>query len=211
MKNHFLAALLILLNTLFLKAQEQEYPSVNTPPITEDVFPAGWYKGGNNPQDYTVGLDYIESMTGKASAFIKAKPGLISGSAELIQELKADNYRGDRVRLSGYLKVEMVTGWTGIWMRVEDRDGDDLSMDNMENRPVKGSSDWIKYSVVLDVPLNSEKILFGLLLKGKGQVWVDNFMIERVNTNVPVTDLLMKNSENSRRKILPQNLDFEQQ
>lgn len=209
MKNHFLTAL-ILLNTLILNAQQEEYPSVNSPSITEDVLPLGWYKGGNNPQDYIVGVDYIESMTGKASAFIKAKPGLVSGFAELTQELKADNYRGDRVKLSGYLKVEMVTGWAGMWMRVEDRDGDDLSMDNMETRPVKGSSDWIKYSVVLDVPLNSEKISFGLLLKGKGQVWVDNFIIERVGTNVPVTDLLKKNFEESR-KILPQNLDFEQQ
>jgi hypothetical protein len=210
MKNNLIITLLVLTSTTFLPGQ-QEFPSISTPALTEDVLPAGWSKNGNNPQDYIVGIDYTECLVGKASAFIKSKPGLVSGFGELTQELKADNYRGDRIRLSAYLKVEMVTGWAGLWMRVEDRDGDDLSMDNMENRPVKGSSDWIKYSVVLDVPVYGEKISFGLLLKGKGQVWIDNVMLERVNTSVPLTDQLKKNFGESKEEILPQNLDFEQQ
>ncbi|HVO73639.1 MAG TPA: hypothetical protein VMT35_06425 [Ignavibacteriaceae bacterium] len=209
MKKNFIAALILFACCGSLTAQQEEIPTVNTPIITEDVLPAGWYKDGNNPQDYTVGLDYIESFSGKASAFIKANPGLVSGFAELKQELNADNYRGDRVRLSGYLKVEMVTGWAGMWMRVQDRNGDDLCMDNMENRPVKGSSDWIKYSIVLDVPAYGEKISFGLLLKGKGQVWMDNLLLERVAEDVPVTNQL--NNEKSEEKIIPQNMDFEKQ
>jgi len=210
MKNILIITLLIFVSSILLTAQQEEYPSINIPAVTEDVLPAGWSKNGNNPQDYIVGVDYIECLVGKASAFIKSRPGLVSGFAELTQELKADNYRGDRIRLSGYLKVEMVTGWAGLWMRVEDRDGDDLCMDNMENRPVKGSSDWIKYSVILDVPVHSEKISFGVLLKGKGQVWVDNVVLERVNQSIPVTDQLKKEFGESQEKIRPQNLDFEQ-
>jgi len=209
MKKNIIIVFIFFAGTGLLTAQNEEYPSINSPVVTEDLLPAGWFKNGNNPQDYLVGLDYLESYTGKVSAYIKAKPGLVSGFAELTQELKADNYRGDRIRLSGYLKVEMVTGWAGIWMRVQDRNGDDLSMDNMENRPVKGSSDWIKYSVVLDVPVYGEKISFGLLLKGKGQVWVDNLMLERVSNSIPVTDQL--NNEEYLEKIIPQNMDFEKQ
>ncbi len=55
-----------------------------------------------------------------------------------------------------------------------------LSFDNMQDRPIKGTTDWTERSVVLDVPQGSSSINFGILLSGGGQVWVDDFAFAAV-------------------------------
>ncbi len=69
-----------------------------------------------------------------------------------------------------------------MWMRV---DGDNpnphkrsLSFDNMQGRPIKGTVDWKKYEIILDVPQESVLIAYGVLLDGPGSVWLDNFEFE---------------------------------
>lgn len=63
----------------------------------------------------------------------------------------------------------------GMWMGVKDTMEELVQLDNMSNRPVKGSTDWKLYSIVLDVPNNSTTILFGIILSGKGTVWANQF------------------------------------
>jgi hypothetical protein len=57
----------------------------------------------------------------------------------------------------------------------------------MQNRPIQGTRDWQKYEIVLDVPAKSTGIFFGILLEGKGQVWLNNVRFEVVGRNVPTT------------------------
>jgi hypothetical protein len=73
-------------------------------------------------------------------------------------------------------------------MRV-DGDRRILGFDNMDNRAVRGTTDWTMYSVVLDVPENAKNIFFGILLVGKGQVWADDLSLEVVDKNVVTTNL----------------------
>lgn len=64
-----------------------------------------------------------------------------------------DEYLGKRIRLNGYVKNEKITGWAGMWMRVDGTDKNtSLAFDNMANRAIGGTSDWTKYEIVLDVP-----------------------------------------------------------
>jgi hypothetical protein len=65
-----------------------------------------------------------------------------------------------------------------------------LSFDIMQDRSVKGTSDWNKYEIVLDVPEEAYKIAFGALLSGTGQIWFEKFSFEEVNKSVPVTGTL---------------------
>lgn len=51
----------------------------------------------------------------------------------------------------------------------------------------QGATNWNQYSIVLDVLKESKTISFGLLLEGKGKVWVDNLMFEIVDLSVPTT------------------------
>lgn len=147
----------------------------------------GWFLTGSRPQNYEEGIDRNMKRSGEASAYLKTKfsePGEYGG---LMQMFDADDYRGKRVRLSGYVKSELVEPWAGLWMRVDGPNGKMLSFDNMENRPIVGTTDWQKCEIVLDVPEDSAQIAIGIVLSGKGQVWLSNVQFEAVDSNVPTT------------------------
>ncbi|GER88945.1 hypothetical protein KDW_31070 [Dictyobacter vulcani] len=69
-----------------------------------------------------------------------------------------------------------------------------LDYDNMQNRPIQGTADWQRYQVVLDVPGESLDIAFGLLLQGKGQVWLQDASIIEVGNEIDVTSLKETNN-----------------
>jgi hypothetical protein len=73
-------------------------------------------------------------------------------------------------------------------MRVDAKYHKVLTFDNMFSRGIKGTNDWKRYEVVLDVPDASETISIGLLLNGAGQVWMDDLKFETVGADVATTD-----------------------
>ena len=165
------------------------------------VAQAGWHKAGNQPADYDMGTDTTTSFTGSSSGFIKSKPNP-EGFGTYMQTIDATEYRGRRIQLSAYVKSADVADWAGVWMRV-DAGSIVIAFDNMQERPIKGSQDWTQHRLVLDVGNNATAIAFGILLSGKGTVWIDDVALDQVGTDVPVTDTI------SARKSGPRNLDFE--
>src|SRR5262245_64062888 len=96
-------------------------------------LPKGW---GGSPGDYEVKADRKVFHGGKASGTIRS----VADDPQfgtLVQAFKADDYRGKRLRLTGYIKAENLSDWAGLWMRI-DGDGKTLAFDNMQPRPVKG-------------------------------------------------------------------------
>jgi hypothetical protein len=45
------------------------------------------------------------------------------------------------------------------------------------------------YSVVLDVDSKARYVAFGILLAGRGAVWINDVQFEAVGADVPVTDM----------------------
>lgn len=173
-------------------------------------LPVGWQRAPSNSSNgYSIIVDTNIKHGGKASAAIKFTCGDENGFGSLSQVISADEYRGKRVRLSGWLKTEN-TNAAGLWMRV---DGNRrlLGFDNMLNRAVKGTTDWKRYEVVLDVPSEAVNIFFGTIVDGKGQVWVDDVNLEIVGNNVPPTNQLspeqMRLDDSNRN---PKNSDIKQ-
>ncbi|MBX4384424.1 hypothetical protein K4G98_28085, partial [Mycobacterium tuberculosis] len=64
----------------------------------------------------------------------------------------------------------------------------------MDNRPITGTNEWNHYTIVLDVPEESMSIHFGVLLIGKGKVWMDGFQLVEVSEHVPTTNLSFQES-----------------
>ena len=109
--------------------------------VTRAQVPPGWLVAGSSPQDFDFSLDSSIPPNGR-SALIAAKPGTVSrGFGTLMQEISAENYRGQHVRLSGYLKTADATR-AQMWMRVDGPDHQVLSFDNMDSRPVTGTIDY---------------------------------------------------------------------
>jgi len=98
-------------------------------------------------------------------------------------------YRNTRVRLSGYVRADSLRALgAGLWMRVDGPTGV-LRFDNMIGfgRAIVGTSDWVLYSVVLDVPDNAVGITIGALLSGVGTARVDDIRFEVVDGTVATT------------------------
>jgi hypothetical protein len=116
--------------------------------------------------------------------------------------IKPDEYSGKRVRLTGSIKSENIDDWAGMWMRVDETlDGKSSQFDNMQNRPIKGTNDWTKYEIVLDVPENSIGIAFGVLIHGSGEIWFDDLTLEVVGDDVPATNLNITDFNNDSNKL----------
>ena len=163
----------------------------------------GWQRRGSRPDDYNMTLDRTVAHSGSASALIEAQPGA-RGFGTLMQELSSITMRGKRIRLSAFVKTEDVE-WAALWMRVDGPEDISTGFDNMSERPIKGTKDWHKCEIVLDVDKTSLAIAFGILLASRGRAWVDDFNFEQVGSEVPTTDML------SGTPMLPKpwNLDFE--
>ena len=161
----------------------------------------GWIKAGSHPADYDMGVDRNSAFTGSSSGFIKSNKPDPQGFGTYMQMFDAAEYRGRRLRLSAYVKSEELEHWAGLWMRV-DRDHKPVAFDNMQERPIKGTQGWTQHAIVLDVDAKATAVAFGILLSGKGAVWIDDVTFDIVGEDVAVTDL-QKLAGN------PRNLDFE--
>jgi C-terminal processing protease CtpA/Prc len=85
------------------------------------------------------------------------------------------NYAGKQITLSGYFKTEDVTdGFAGLFMRIDPR----VAFDNMRQQDIKGTRDWEKFSIILNLdPSVTTGIYIGGLLTGKGKVWFDDIHV----------------------------------
>jgi len=155
--------------------------------VEQPLLPKGWIAAGSDPQDYEMGVDYMNAHQGRASGYLASKHDSARGFATMMQTFKAISYKETRLRLSGFIKTEDVINWAAVWMRVDGEYEEILAFDNMKNRPIKGTTNWNMYSIVLDVPEDSTTISFGVLLSGKGKVWIDGLAFETVDQSIPLT------------------------
>jgi hypothetical protein len=148
-------------------------------------FPSGWGGGGDG---YELTAEETVIHGGAASGRIQSVASSENGFGTLTQGISAERWRGKRVRLSGWLRTRDVeTGWAGLWMRVDPAAGSALAFDNMVGRGPKGTADWRRYEVVLDVAEEAKAVYFGALLAGGGTLWVDDLVLEEVPDTVETT------------------------
>jgi hypothetical protein len=168
--------------------------------------PKGWFAAGSRPKDYKMVLDRSVAHSGHVSAQLACVAPKPAGFGTLMQTFKPDAFRGKRVRMSGYVRSQDVADWAGLWLRIDGQSGEPLGFDNMQQRPIRATSDWKKYEIVLDVPDSAQAIAFGILLTGAGQVWIDDLDFEVVGKDVHTTASKPLDTTPSA----PANLNFEQ-
>ena len=169
-------------------------------------LPSGWIVAGSHPENYKMGLAKAEGMNGSNAASIQSTCKKCEGFGTLMQKIVADNYLGKKVKLSGFLKSEDVKDWSGFWMRVDGKSSSDvLSFDNMQDRAIKGTTDWQQYEIILDVPQKATAIFYGVLLNGSGKVWIDDLKFEIIGE----ASKIEKDTKIKKPLDKPINLNFE--
>ena len=108
-----------------------------------------WMKRGSDPDKYKMSIDSTIQHNGKNVMTIKSIDQEINGFGSFMQNSKPGKYIGKRIRMTGYMKSKNVAAWAAFWLRVDQADSKQfLSFDNMNNREIKGTTDWKKYEII---------------------------------------------------------------
>lgn len=171
----------------------------------------GWFISGANPDMYQVSLDTSDPHSGTRCALLQPGPKVKDKKlwSTLMQCMGPEQFRGRRLRFTMWVKTKNADS-VQPWMRIDGPEqGVSLAFDNMCKRNITGTTKWNEYSIVLDVPLDSTNICFGVILMGSGYMWLDDVSLEAVSKRVPVTDCpCSRNSKDGKR---PMNLNFEEE
>ncbi len=162
---------------IFLAASAQERP-----------LATGWTVPDS--AGYQAAIDRTVMRGGHPSMVLKAiAPNAKEFSAR--QNIRAEAYRGKRVRFSGWLKVDRAQDGAALWLRVDMQNGDYI-LDGMldltaKSRPVADSNGWTKCELVAQVPEDAIGISFGVRMKGQGELRAADFAFDVVDKGVQTT------------------------
>ena len=152
-----------------------------------EPLPAAWHMTGASKAEYEAGLLPGADYDGDRVARLRLKPAVAEPSdfGALVQTIGTARYLGHRVRFSAMLRATEITGWAGLWMRVDGHGGDVLEFDNMQDQALSGTTDWTQAAIVLDVPDQARAVLFGALLTAAGAVDLTRLRFEEADQAVP--------------------------
>lgn len=129
------------------------------------------------PSDrFALGTDPAQKRGAKPAIVLRAKDG--DGEGSIVKSIKANLYRGKKVRLTGWLKANGASS-AALFLRVRDANGKSLAADEMKDR-VAGDTEWSQYTLTIAVPRDAASIEYGAQLGGKGTIWVDNLQLVAV-------------------------------
>jgi hypothetical protein len=161
--------------------------------VNLDPLPAVWHITGSRAGDYEAGLLPGVSYGGERVAQLRLRSAVFepAGFGGLMQSIAAARYLGRRIRFSAMARTCEVSGWAGLWLRVDGPGGTlgggTLVVDNMQDRPLRGTTDWTVASIVLDVAREAAELHFGAVLSGAGAMDLARLRFEEVGEDIPVT------------------------
>jgi hypothetical protein len=163
------------------------------------VIATGW--SAPESQDHRAAIDRSMVRGGRASILLESTGPTVRSYA-VRQRIRADAYRGQRIRLTGWLKPTVAGEGNALWLRVDLSNGDYIldamlgaSEQDLDEARKRG---WIKYDLVAEVPADAIGIAFGVRMRGKGQIRGDDLALSVVDRSVPATTI-------ERRQLPPAN------
>ena len=153
-------------------AQEQDFESIlRFEGVREGATLRGW---GGGPAE-TIHFDGTVVHGGSGAARLERDAGSPSNFSTITKRVSID-FGGQWLELRGFLRTEGVSEYAGLWLR-EDGPGGVLQFDNMQNRGVRGTTDWTEYTIRLPLDEKARTLFFGVLVAGEGKVWADDLQL----------------------------------
>ncbi len=176
-KSPFLVLLLSLSGLLSAQKNfNQSFEKIN--PATG--LPTDWLEGISGQgadTSYLFQLDSSTAVSGRYAVRLESpKEGGEFGAFSL--RFPAD-FAGETITLKGWVKTDNLTeeSWAGLWIRLDDESGESISIDNMQERGLKGRNDWKEYSIDLEYSKDAQTMVIGGLLVGPGSAWYDDLQV----------------------------------
>jgi hypothetical protein len=139
-----------------------------------------WDLDGGPGQDAGSGpLDYSAAAEGQCAVLSSAAAGP-GDSAVLVQAVFADDFLG-AVGFSGEFRTEDAAGQAGLCLEILRGNGKSHGADRRENHAVTvtGTWGWSRQEINVSVPRDAGVIRFGIVLAGRGRVWLRNPELRR--------------------------------
>lgn len=181
---------------------------------TLDSLPLGWQRRDTLfASPYRLQLDRQTRHNGLSSLRIQSDSGSAGGLEWITQRFLAQDFRGGRVRLTGYTRLTDTTSGAGLSLGVEGSAGGTPTDNTLWWRRVRRTRDWQRHEIVLDIPSDATWIRIGVLFSGLGTAWIDHLEFSAVDSTVlPTGRLLPTEGVQPPPPGLPRaprNLDFE--
>jgi C-terminal processing protease CtpA/Prc len=133
--------------------------------------PGGWFAD----QPGTVFIDDKFMHSGQWSVRLE-RSAQSNGEGSMIARHISCEFSGESIEMRGFLRTENVTGYAGLWMRL-DNGSQMLSFDNMQSQQLKGTHDWAEYKITLPIHSETRSLVFGFAMVGTGKAWADDIQI----------------------------------
>lgn len=148
-------------------------------------------------------LDQQITYAGKASLAITLHKPFTSGQLNILSQERflADHYRGQRLRLVAYVKVENmqqplftlhVSGSANHISPLSNSPVRSQRLTHSRITPPAAGSDWARHELVIDVPDDAYDIGFSLDTREQGKTWLGGLHIEIVDQHVPLTGTILR-------------------
>jgi erythromycin esterase-like protein len=98
------------------------------------------------------------------------------GWTSMTGSFPADAAKGKKLTFSVWIKTQGVDGWAGGWWRCDTPAGVN-GFNNMQEKDIKGDTDWTRHEFSLDVPADTNNVNFGFILSGGGTAWFDDIEV----------------------------------
>lgn len=153
--------------------------------------PANWSFATTQPKIYRTGYDQVAGSQAPRSVVIRSLNPSAEGFAALSQKCDATPYRGQRVRISLWIKTDGVNGAAQFYVFVNDQAGVQLVQGGYG---VDGSRYWRQYAAVADVPEAAATLSYGMVLNGAGKAWFNDLQIHVVPNTVKLDHVYVPDS-----------------
>ena len=163
---------------------------------TKTGLPQGWWQCNNKDDEMkekntrsAFRLDSNTKHNNKYSMLIDWTDGNAqwTGAGCIISR----HFKGKSIKLTGYAKTEAIAEWAGLWMRIDGADNAVLAFDNMQSKPITGTTGWKEYSITLDYDQEKAKrIALGGIIQGKGKMWLNDLHVTIDGTDITTADTI---------------------
>lgn len=141
--------------------------------------PQGWFSFQHaGPVSYKFVVDATERHSGERSLRIDNSGPEIYGA--IAQGVDARPWRGKVARLSGWVKTRDADDGGAVLTLLALQTGATLAQNFMPDAPIKGTTGWKRYTITLKLPAGTDKVEVGMMLRGRGAVWLDDVELEIV-------------------------------
>jgi hypothetical protein len=140
----------------------------------------GWVLGGNELRGFSARVDSVMPHGGRGSGLLESVAPGRGAFGALMQGCRADGLRGHTIRISTFVRSESIRDSATFWFRGYGRGASPLRLDGNTVVVPRGSSEWRREELLVDLPQAAETVAFGISLNGSGRVWIDDLQLEPV-------------------------------